>query len=354
LSIGVPLMPANDVDKGSVKSLQNALQLAELHQRHAARGSSKTVELHQKHAATGSSKTVKPKPTTKKRPVEVVGSESEVCDDIPKDVAVVLKESGNLAKEPLVKKFKASSLRYANVVKKLKNDAKAKLASTDRMVADLSKKVDAYRTDFDKLFILHAGKISDMKVSQESALDKAAAASDERLENEARFKQMEKNLLEIIDKQDERFEKIKIANNDLRYAQKFDISASRDIPWCVMSLSNIMPMESVVALLSPCQCNCMIKADKSYHYIKMHHEAKSFKCPKCRSAVVYDIEMTTAMQAEHSFAWRVIENLTGCNTDVEIMEKRLVDLQKLETDKTTQDNLAYREKLAAIVSTAEI
>jgi hypothetical protein len=333
-------MPANDVDKGSVKSLQNTLQLAELHQRHTAMGSSKPVNT---------------KPTKKKRPVEVVDSESEVDDDIPKDFAMVLKESGNLAQEPLVKKFKASTLRYAHVVRKLKNDAKtdkAKLASTDRMVADLSKKVDAYRADFDKLFILHAGKISDMKVFQESVLKKAV--SDEKLEYEALSKLMEKNLLDVIDEKDDKLAMITIANNNLRYVQKFNISASRDVPWCVMSMEHIMPMESVVALLSPCACNCMIKADKSYNYIKMHHEAKSFKCPQCRGAIVYDIEMTTAMQAEHSFAWRVIENLTGCNTDVEITEKRKVDLKKLEADKTTQDNKAYREKLAAIVSAAAI
>jgi hypothetical protein len=338
LSIGATTMPtAIGVEKGSMKSIQDMLTLKKLQHRHADSVSVPIVDVLS---------------LSRSRDSELSDIESDGGDEIRQDCTSVIKGSYSFSDStdltPLRKKFKASANRYANIVKDLKKRVKdndSKHDTTGRVVKDLSKKVDSYRKDFDSVIKIHANQIYDMTTSIDKAVKKAETSA--KLSSDLRYKELESVMAAKVQEYEDKFRKIKVASNELRYVQKFNASSSRGAPFCVFDQEVILDMEPVVALVSDCDCNFLVRASYGLPYLNKQELKQEIDCPKCR-AVVHKVVITTVMQSEHNFAWRKMESLVQCDTDEEIIEKRVRDLKKLVTDQTAQDTAPLRAKIASI------
>lgn len=139
--------------------------------------------------------------------------------------------------------------------------------------------------------------------------------------------------------------KTTIAVNELRFTEMFGINSQRGDLFCPVTQTPIFAMEEVVALLADCDCNCIVKRAAGQRFITNFADGIYMKCPKCMGHNVRDVIVTTAQQSERSFAWRAVQNLTGCSPESELIAKRLLQIETEAAQKTAQDTAPLRARL---------
>jgi hypothetical protein len=113
----------------------------------------------------------------------------------------------------------------------------------------------------------------------------------------------------------------------VRYAGLFGACAKKGAATCPVTQTAFLPNESVLQLVSDCDCNSFVKFSAGFPFMQRLDEGRLVKCPTCRS-VVTKIVATTASKAEDLFTWRKLQRLTGAASDEELSERRLLDLDK--------------------------
>jgi myosin heavy subunit len=347
LSIGAPGMKKETTQMGSVCAVQDMLKMGNLQQRHSDR-----ISCYFEEPSVVETSVVEPSvldTKSKKRPrlVETSESEGDGPDDVLLDAAAALVETATSKAEvhTLRQKFKNSATRYARMVKKLKTElreSKKAHGKSDRVAIWAKEKLKESVDDFSKMYSLNEKKFKLITIANISAVEAATVTATVKEES-----RMEDILGLMKAEHHTKMRTIKTAVDELRYTTKFGVSEKRGVPYCPVTMEPILPMESVVSLVSDCECNSLVKASHGLVYLNKHAYYENIVCIQCR-AMVHDVVVTTAKESEDAFAWRKMERLVHCITDKEVVEQHLENLETTAANKTAQDTAPLRALIGNI------
>jgi hypothetical protein len=145
---------------------------------------------------------------------------------------------------------------------------------------------------------------------------------------------------------EEQMKSIRLGVNELRYVTEFGESSTRGAAICPISLTQLMPKETVIMFLSECSCNCMVGFESSGPFMKKYAEGEELQCLKCNSDVT-SIKATTTTNGEIFFAWRDIEATTECHSIDEVYKARHAKMDQDKADKILQDRSAMSSNAAS-------
>lgn len=265
-------------------------------------------------------------------------------------------------------------LFITNAVKKFKNSSKAFAARNKKLRMELvaAKKQIEYLNTPSSMAQVHKTLMNNAvtaAIQYERAEGLKATASEitkakysinkehEKLEQKlyAEINMLERSnandLQAIKNAQAAKEDKVKAAINELRFTEMFGVNSARGTPFCVVTQSNIMPIERVYALITNCKCKHMIKHSHGGRYMNDFQRGDAVCCFSCNEEAS-DLVATTAKAAEVAIAWCAIEELTKCDDEQTVVDRRTKQIDDEEKDKKTQDTKVFRNFIESFVKSA--
>ena len=152
-------------------------------------------------------------------------------------------------------------------------------------------------------------------------------------------------------------EDVKCALNDYLYAKKAKHSYHKAGMICPISLEYLLPDDNVLSLIG-CACHFIMKLHCADTIMKeFFANGGKRKCPTC-GILCREMKFMTVEQAVMEVEWNKIHNLTGCNSNADVIARHGQKTFDDCTNKTAQDTAQVRhtnakaiEELQAIVAT---
>jgi hypothetical protein len=148
------------------------------------------------------------------------------------------------------------------------------------------------------------------------------------------------------DEHKDKLQTIRDKVDELRYVDEFGLSATKGVPFCPITRSDLHPKQTVVMLRATCNCNCMVAYDSAGPLIQASLNEEVVKCILCNTTVD-DVVATTTEQASKIFAWRCVEDVTECNN---LEQVYTLHTKKVEEDKAEECQHNTRELRNSIVA----
>jgi hypothetical protein len=150
--------------------------------------------------------------------------------------------------------------------------------------------------------------------------------------------------MELICKKDAT---VRTSLNNLRYVLDYREDPSRGMMRCPITLTWLVPNETVVVIKGTCECNCMVKIAVEVYLDDKVRRGEEIHCLVC-GTLATGIMKTTVHQAEKNFAWKRVEKLTSCHSFGVVAKRRLRKLETRLEEQKTLDTLPFRLELELI------